>query len=158
VIAAWPALTHEKDEGGGEGVQTYWYSVLIMLLAQLFYASEKVLEESSFRKYAKIDVLKMFQWTMIVQFFLYFFYYPLQAVPAFGGIDFYDIPFVIRDGLLCTVGMPPISDNPNRPLCTWRNPFLFFAYSAVDYCQYGLMLYVIQKGGANLFVLVRTYS
>lgn len=37
--------------------------------------------------------------------------------------------------------------------CSWKNGVMFFCYCAVDYCCYGMQLYVIQKGSANLVVL-----
>ena len=158
LLAVLPSLTDSGGGGNDDKVVTYWYSVLIFLMGQLFFASEKVLEEVCFHRYARLDVLRMFQWTMVVQTLLYFPYYLVQNIDAFGGLDLADLPYVLRDGLICTVGGDALSANPNRPNCTWRNPFLFFTYCVVDYCCYGLGLYVIQRGGANLVVLATAIS
>ena len=159
VLSVLPSLTASGGGGdSGTGVVTYWYSVLIFFFGQLFFAVEKVLEEVCFRRYARLDVLRMFQWTMVVQTLLYFPYYTIQNIGAFGGLDLADLPYVLRDGILCTAGADALSANGNRPACTWRNPFLFFTYCAVDYCCYGMGLYVIKKGGANLVVLATAIS
>eukprot|EP00937_MAST-01D_sp_MAST-1D-sp2_P000262 g262.t1 len=171
VVSASPTLSG-GDDGGGGAVKTYWYSVVIYLCGQVFFATEKVFEEAAFNRFAKLDVLRMFQWTMVVQTLLYFAYYPIQGASAFGGIDVSDLGSVIRDGVRCTGGLnatqcvantlvqdgvtPCEIGDPgccNRPECNWHNPFFFFTYCAVDYSTYGLQLYVIQKGGANLVVL-----
>jgi hypothetical protein len=147
--SAVPSMIHPEDDG----VVEYWYSTLLFLLGQVFLAVEKVTEESVFERYTDIDVLRMFQWTMWVQSFLYFAYYPVQSIPAMGGLDIADLPAIIRDGFRCTFASGALSSNANRPHCDWRNPFFFFTYTVVDYCCYAYGLYVIQKGGANLMVL-----
>lgn len=158
VVALLPSLipSYSHGSGGGDAVQVFWYSEVIFLLGQVFFASEKVVEEASFNKWSQLDVLRMFQWTMVVQTILYFAYYPIQTFSAFGGLNLSDLPGVIRDGVLCTgAGAPKESDlGP----CTWKNPVIFFCYCAVDYCCYGMQLYVIQKGGANLVVLATGLS
>ena len=147
--SAVPSMVHPEDDG----VVEYWYSTLLFLLGQVFLAVEKVTEEAVFERYTDVDVLRMFQWTMWVQSFLYFLYYPVQTVPSMGGLDIKDLPAVIRDGFRCTAALGPLSSNKNRPSCDWRHPFFFFTYTVVDYCCYAYGLYVIQKGGANLMVL-----
>ena len=47
---------------------------------------------------------------------LYFAYYPIQTVEAFGGLDLSDVPAVLRDGVRCTLGMPPLSQAQDSPM------------------------------------------
>lgn len=155
-LSALPALTSSNTGDDGGAVSEYWYSVLIYFSAQLFWSSEKVLEEAVFKRYAKIDVLRMFMWTMWVQTILYFAYYPIQTVDAFGDLDLNSLPGVLRDGIRCTFGVGPVAeieDDDAPPCASGRPAAIFFSYAVVDYCCYSMGLVVIKKGGANLMVL-----
>ena len=48
--------------------------------------------------------MQMFFWTLSTQFLLGWALYPIQTVPAFGGIDLRNLPELLRDGALCTLG------------------------------------------------------
>ena len=78
----------------------------------LFYSAEKVFEESTFHRFT-IDVIYMFFWTLVTQVMLGWIYYPIQIIPEFGGLQLSQIPDVIWDGALCTIGRTPES----RPEC-----------------------------------------
>ena len=74
------------DGGGGASFQQEWYSVLIYFGSTLFYSTEKVFEESTFHKFS-IDIFYMFFWTLVTQVMLGWVYYPIQIIPAFGGLE-----------------------------------------------------------------------
>lgn len=136
--------------------QFFWYSSVLYAGGQVFIASERVFEENVFTRHRSLDVMVMFMWTMWTQFLLGWALYPLQTLPALGGLVLSDIPAVIWDGVLCTAGIT--SAGIDRPECTWVNPVLFFTYCTVDLCCYAWGLYVIQKGGANLMVIASAVS
>ena len=72
----------------------------------------------------------MFLWTLWTQFILYWFYYPIQTVDAFGGLELNSIPTVIYDGLKCTFAIPSklpnstASEDDAIPVCDWRTPVI----------------------------------
>jgi drug/metabolite transporter (DMT)-like permease len=123
------AVPHaEKDTG------SLWYSNLLFFSAQIFFSAEKVYEEATFGEYS-VDVLWMFLWTLWTQVVLGWAAWPVQSVPAFGGINTTEIPSLVVDGIQCTAGLP---GPPNRPFCDWQNPLLFWTYCAVDYSYYAI--------------------
>merc|ERR1719329_1907086 len=127
-VASSSAAAFNDDSGG---ITTYWYSVAIYAFAQFIFSGEKVFEEVTFKRFRRLDVLVMFMWTVWTQFFLGWALYPVQVIPAFGGITISDIPSVIWDGIRCTAGIT--SYGYDRPECSWINPVLFFSYCAVDF-------------------------
>ena len=88
-------------------IDPLWYSIALYAFAQIFLSSERVFEEHSFGKYKKLDPMVMFLWTLATQFTIGWALYPLQTVPAFGGIRLDDIPSVIGGGILCAFGQNP---------------------------------------------------
>ncbi len=159
-----PTSSGSGDDNGGASFHQEWYSVLIYFGSTLFYSTEKVFEESTFHRYT-IDIFYMFFWTLVTQVMLGWVYYPIQVIPAFGGLELSQIPSVIWDGALCTIGItethrPECNGNecPDAAECAFKIPLLFFVYCAVDYSCYAMGLYVIQRGGANLMVLTTAIS
>ena len=140
-------------DGGGASFHQEWYSVVIYFGSTLFYSTEKVFEESTFHRHT-IDIFYMFFWTLVTQVMLGWVYYPIQVFPAFGGLHLSQIPSVIWDGALCTIGITAAhrpecdgNDCPDAAECAGKIPLLFFVYCAVDYSCYAMGLYVIQRGG-----------
>ena len=84
--------------------------------------------------------MKMFCWTMYVQFFLYILFLPSQMLPIFGGLEISKVPNVMIDGALCTLG--------KGDSCDWKNTILFISYCFVDFWCYFLGLYIISNFGA----------
>jgi drug/metabolite transporter (DMT)-like permease len=132
--------------GSDGGIAIFWYSTLFFALGQIFLGAERVYEDFVFGKYRAADPMTMFCVTMWTQFFLYLVFLPTQTLPAFGGIDLSEIPGVIYDGFLCTIGTS--SNHPGRPACDGKNTALFFIYCVVDFLTYFVGLYIISKFGA----------
>ena len=130
-------------------IVAYVGSVLLYASAQLFLSGEKIWEEWSFTTFQKLDPMVMFWYTLVTQFMLGWFLYPLQTLPAFGNITLANIPSVIGNGVLCTFGQNTGHTNPCGPF----NAIIFFVYCSVDFWCYFFGLWVIQKGGANLMVV-----
>ena len=130
-------------------IVAYVGSVLLYASAQLFLSGEKIWEEWSFTTFQKLDPMVMFWYTLVTQFMLGWFLYPLQTLPAFGNITLANIPSVIGNGVLCTFGQNTAHANPCGPF----NAIIFFVYCSVDFWCYFFGLWVIQKGGANLMVV-----
>ncbi len=107
----------------------------------------QVFEEATFGRFAQLQPMVMFCWTLCTQFTLGWALYPIQTVPAFGGIRLSGIPTVVRDGALCAVG---VSTPTNA--CSTAHAALFWSYCAVDFWCYFCGLWVIQRGGASLMV------
>ena len=76
----------------------------------------------------------MFCWTLVTQFLLGWGLYPLQTLPALGGLRLADLPELLRDGCLCTVGHGP---------CGAGHAAIFWAYTCVDFWCYYLGLVVM---------------
>ena len=113
---------------GGEPVAAFGWAVGLFAAAQLFLAAEKIVEESIFGNHPAVHPMVMFCWTLTTQFVLGWALYPLQTLPALGGLHLADLPSVVRDGLLCTVGRPP---------CGPGHAAVFWAYTCVDFwCYY----------------------
>eukprot|EP00760_Papus_ankaliazontas_P025870 PhM_4_TR2901/c0_g1_i1/m.55292 len=139
---------------GNGGIEVFWYSVLLFAFGQVFLSAEKVFEEHTFSSQTKKSVsfiLTMFCWTVWTQFILGWALYPVQTVEQFGGLSMSDLPSVVRDGLRCTISLPPLGSN--HPSCDTRHSILFFTYCAVDFSTYAFGLFVIQKYGANLMAV-----
>jgi len=136
------------DPDGSSPVVVYAWAIMLFGVAQIFLSGEKVYEEKVFSKYAHVQPMTMFCWTLCTQFTLGWALYPLQTVPALGGIELSGIPDVVRDGVLCTVG---ISTSTNA--CSSTHAALFWSYCGVDFWCYFCGLWVIQRGGASLMVL-----
>lgn len=134
-----------QPRGSSEPIAVYGWAILLFAAAQLFLAAEKVVEEATFAKHARVEPMLMFCWTLSTQFVLGWALYPLQTLPELGGIRLADLPAVVRDGVLCTVGRAP---------CTAGHAAVFWAYTCVDFWCYYFGLWVIQRGGAALLVLV----
>jgi drug/metabolite transporter (DMT)-like permease len=139
----------QSDDAPQSTTIAYLGSVMLYASAQLFLSGEKVWEEWSFTKFEKLDAMLMFWYTLVTQFMLGWFLYPLQTFPSFGNISLVDIPSVIEDGIICTFGDSPNSDSN----CGILNPLIFFGYCSVDFWCYFFGLWVIQRGGANLMVV-----
>lgn len=92
---------------------------------------------------------QLFRCCVVRQVTLGWLTWPVQSVPAFGGIDVHNIPSIFVDGCKCTIGIA----TPGRPYCDWRNSVLFFVYCTIDYSYYAIGLYVIQTRGASLMIL-----
>ena len=132
----------------GAPIVAYVGSCMFYASAQLFLSGEKVWEEWSFTSFHKLDPMVMFWYTLVTQFMLGWFLYPLQTIPAFGNISLAEIPEVIGGGVLCTFG-----NSSGGTSCNAFNTFIFFIYCSVDFWCYFFGLWVIQKGGANLMVI-----
>jgi len=143
-------ILQPADAGSSSTIVAYFGSVLFYASAQLFLSGEKVWEESSFTKFSKLDPMVMFWYTLVTQFMLGWFLYPLQTIPAFGNISLADIPSVIGGGVLCTFGD---SSSSSSNSCGIFNTIIFFGYCSIDFWCYFFGLWVIQKGGANLMVI-----
>lgn len=124
------AVPHAEADTG-----SLWYSNLLFFSAQIFFSGEKVYEEATFGEYS-VDVLWMFLWTLWTQVLLGWVAWPVQSVPAFGGINITDIPSLVVDGIKCTGGVSTVG----RPFCDWQNPLLFWTYCTVDYSYYAIGL------------------
>ena len=133
-------LNPNEHSSGGGAHPVYWYSTLFFIVAQLFLGTERVYEDYIFSRYKALHPMKMFCWTMYVQFFLYIFFLPSQTLSIFGGLDITEIPGVMRDGVRCTLGQ---GDS-----CDWKNTALFLSYCCVDFWCYFLGLYIISNFGA----------
>ena len=88
--------------GGSEPVTVFAWAILLFAAAQLFLAVEKIVEEMTFGAYPAVHPMVMFCWTLTTQFCLGWALYPLQTIPALGGIRLADLPSVVRDGVLCS--------------------------------------------------------
>ena len=128
-----------------EPVAVFGWAILLFAAAQLFLAAEKVVEEATFTTYDSLHPMVMFCWTLTTQFVLGWALYPLQTIPELGGISLADVPAIVRDGIACTAGLAP---------CTPGHAVVFWAYTCVDFWCYYMGLWVIQRGGASLLVLV----
>ena len=71
--------------------------------------------------------------------------YPLQTLPALGGVHLGDLPALLTNGTLCTLGQ--------GGTCHAGHAVAFWSYCSVDFWCYFFGLYVIQRGGASLQVL-----
>jgi drug/metabolite transporter (DMT)-like permease len=113
---------------GSEPVTVFNWAILLFATAQLFLAAEKIIEESIFGAHPSVHPMEMFCWTLVTQFCLGWALYPLQTIPALGGLNMTELPGVVRDGVRCTVGQPP---------CTAGHAAVFWAYTCVDFwCYY----------------------
>ena len=143
------SLLSPSSATSSPAIVAYVGSVLLYASAQLFLSGEKIWEEWSFTTFQKLDPMVMFWYTLVTQFMLGWFLYPLQTLPAFGNITLANIPSVIGNGVLCTFGQNTGHTNPCGPF----NAIIFFVYCSVDFWCYFFGLWVIQKGGANLMVV-----
>ena len=139
----------EPDDDSGSGsdgpIVVYSYSILLFASAQVFAAVEKVFEERIFGDFERLHAMVMFCWTLCTQFLLGWALYPIQTLPQFGNLSLSELPDVVRDGVLCTVG--------HGPGCGASHAAVFWAYCTVDFWCYYFGLWVIQRGGASLMVL-----
>lgn len=111
-----------------EPVTVFTWAVVLFATAQLFLAAEKIVEEATFGSDPSVHPMEMFAWTLSTQFCLGWALYPLQTIPALGGLHLSDLPGVVRDGMRCTVGQPP---------CSPGHAAIFWAYTCVDFwCYY----------------------
>jgi hypothetical protein len=141
--AATSSLTKLFHRGHSSSpVVTYSWSVCLFALAMFFFAAKKVYEERTFRRNAELLPIVMVMWTLCIDLALSTSLYPLQVLPAFGGVNLTELPAVIRDGVLCTIG--------HGDECTPAHAGLFWSYSLVDFATYYLGLFIIQRFGASL--------
>jgi len=121
----------------------------------------------------RIDVLRMFNTIVWVDFWVAFLYYPVQSFDAFGNVKLDELPQVLLNGLRCTGGMAPVGgyndgdvdddlygddEELQYPHCSWVNTLVFFAFCVIDYSNYVVGLYVIQRNGANLMAIAGAVS
>ena len=76
---------HKGDDVGVPAI--YWYSTVFFVVGQFFLGIERVYEDYIFTRYSMLHPMKMFCWTMYVQFFLYILFLPTQMLSIFGGIQ-----------------------------------------------------------------------
>lgn len=127
-------------------IVVYGWAIASFALAQVFLAGEKVFEERVFRDSREgLRPMQMFFWTLTTQFVLGWAVYPVQAVPALGGIDLTSLPELLVNGTLCTVG--------RGEGCSLTHAAIFWGYCCVDFWCYFFGLWVIQRGGASIMVL-----
>ena len=135
-----------QGSGAAAPIVVYSWAVLSYAAAQGFVAGEKVFEEKVFRDSLHlVRPMQMFLWTLVTQFLLGWGLYPLQTIPALGGVDMTQLPALITNGTLCAIG--------RNPDCTGAHAAIFWAYCAVDFWCYYFGLWVLQRGGASLQVL-----
>jgi len=142
--SAFSGMRTVLQPGDDQPVTVYAWAILLFGAAQLFLAAEKVVEEATFGKYVRVHPMSMFCWTLSTQFVLGWGLYPLQTIDALGGLAMAELPSVVRDGVLCTVGSGP---------CSAGHAAIFWSYTCVDFWCYYFGLWVIQRGGASLLVL-----
>jgi drug/metabolite transporter (DMT)-like permease len=126
-----------------EPVVVFAWAILLFAAAQLFLAAEKVVEDVTFGTHARVHPMVMFCWTLVTQFCLGWALYPLQTIPALGGLHLGDLPAVLHDGVYCTLGLPP---------CGTGHALIFWAYTCVDFwCYYfGVRSLALQRRGRAL--------
>ena len=62
-------------------------------------------------------------WTCATEFVFGWALYPLQSLPALGHVSLAQLPSLLRDGALCTIGAGAgcnavrLSPRASRPLC-----------------------------------------
>ncbi len=122
-------------------VQPLWWAIGMFAFAQLFLAGEKVYEDASFGRYARLRPMVMFFTTLVTQFALGWAVYPVQTLDVFGGVKF---PAIVGEGCLCTIG---------RGGCDATHALVFWFYCLVDFHTYLFGLLVIRSAGATLMVL-----
>lgn len=127
-------------------IQAFTWAILLFAVAQIFLAAEKVYEERLFTKHAaKLHPMTMFAWTLTTQFILGWALYPIQSIPALGGVSLSKLPALVRDGALCTLG--------RGSGCDGTHAAIFWVYVTVDFWAYYFGLWVIQRGGASLMAV-----
>ena len=94
-----------SPSGSSGGIVVYAWAICLYGAAQFFLSGEKVFEERVFDRFERLRPMRMFCWTLCTQFVLGWALYPIQTVPALGGLTLAGIPSVVRDGVLCTVGI-----------------------------------------------------
>ena len=131
-------------------IKAYGWAISLYAASTVFLAGEKVFEEKVFRDSERrqaVRPMQMFFWTLTTQFVLGWALYPVQTVPAFGGIELNQLPDLLKNGTLCAFGRGQDAG------CTPAHAAVFWAYCCVDFWCYYVGLWVIQRGDASLQVL-----
>mmetsp|Transcript_26263 Transcript_26263/g.52678 ORF Transcript_26263/g.52678 Transcript_26263/m.52678 type:complete len:206 (-) Transcript_26263:66-683(-) len=84
-------------------------------------------------------------WTCATEFVFGWTLYPVQAIPALGGVRLSELGELLSDGVLCTIGR----NGSAASGCTAMHAATFWSYLLVDFIAFYLGLWIIRRFGAS---------